>query len=565
VSKWRVGYLRVSSDEQKENKTIEAQRDALQKHFDVHSIKIDKFYTDDGVSGTIALASREPGGSALMRDAAAGLISEIYILNFKRLGRNLRDFLNLCHKLEKLGVHIVSITESVPEGPAGRMMMQMLGAFAELDRENILENTRRGLAHKAAAGGWTGGPVPFGYRVEGEKRDARLVKHEAYAKVVHRLFEMAAEGKSCQRLANYLNEEKVPTSRQNPGSIWRRNSVRIIITNPIYTGTRPWGCRQWVKVEDDADNTTKHLKMTPERVIESACPVIVTQDLWDQANAALKTNQLAAMAHGRRDYLLQGLIKCGICGSLYGGCGYAYRCNRRYGARRLRLNGAARERCPAPLVNRAEIEGTVWDLCEAYIANPGKAEAELKREMEAGTEPARRAADDLQKERDKLANTTRAQERARIQYQEGWATKEEHDRDMQRLAERRSAIEGRIAELRTRAAEPVARAEARNSVRSVLEQLRASLKGKYTPEQKRRVVEFLIPGVTVLRNGDYRIDISFHCDARSWLRSVMAAKFPAGEHHGPATTEAEARAGAKGLRIALEATRRPIGPPTASG
>jgi site-specific DNA recombinase len=251
----------------------------------------------------------------------AGQIDEIYIVNFKRLGRNLRDFLNLHHKLERLGVRVESITEPIPKGPAGRMMMQMLGAFAELDRENILENTRRGLAGKAANGGWTGGPVPFGYRVEGEERTARLVEHEVYGKLVLRLFEDAAEGKSCQALADYLNALGVPTSRQNPGSIWRPNSIRVILTNPIYMGVRQWGRRQWFKVEDEAGNETEHIRMTPERVIPSNCPQLVSPDLWEKANVALRKNQIVAMAHAKNEYLLRSLITCGICKSKYTGRG----------------------------------------------------------------------------------------------------------------------------------------------------------------------------------------------------------------------------------------------------
>ena len=547
----RVGYFRVSSDEQREKNTIEGQRSEVVKTCEGRGVKFDKIYEDDGVSGTIPLGKR-PFGGALLQDAVAGRIEEIYIWKFDRLGRNLRDFLNLHHRLDKLGVRVVSVTQPVPEGAAGRAHMQMLGAFAELDRANILETTRRGLVSKATAGGWTGGLVPFGYRVEGEQRDAKLVEHKVYGKVVLRLFEMAAAGKSGQDLANYLNAEGVSTSRQNPGSIWRPNSVRVIITNSTYTGTRRWGRRQWVKVEDEAGDTTMHLKMTPERVIEGKCPAIVTPELWETANAELRKHQIVAMAHPKNEYLLRGLMACDICGCKYTGRGTHYACIGRHCAKRL--YGNTRPPCPGRNVYRAEIERDVWDLCEAYIDNPGKAVAELEREMEAEAKPARRAADDLKKEQDNLAKITRAQERARIQYQEGSASKEEYDHDMQRLKERRSISEGRMAELLTRASEPEARAEARGTVRSVLEQLRASRNGKYTPEQKRQIVEFLIPGVTVLRNGDYKIDISFHCDARSWLRSVMAAKFPASEYRGPAATAVELAAGAKGLAVALQAT-----------
>ena len=74
-----------------------------------------------------------------LEDAAAGKIETIYIWKFDRLGRNLRDFLNQFDKLGRLGTEVESVTQPLPKGPVGRMLMQMLGSFAELDRANILE------------------------------------------------------------------------------------------------------------------------------------------------------------------------------------------------------------------------------------------------------------------------------------------------------------------------------------------------------------------------------------------------------------------------------------------
>src|ERR1019366_3234623 len=59
--KMKIAYLRVSSDEQRERQTIETQRAEVQKFCDKESVKLDKTYEDDGVSGTIPLARREPG------------------------------------------------------------------------------------------------------------------------------------------------------------------------------------------------------------------------------------------------------------------------------------------------------------------------------------------------------------------------------------------------------------------------------------------------------------------------------------------------------------------------
>jgi site-specific DNA recombinase len=499
VKKMKVGYVRVSSEEQREKKTIETQRIELQKACEARGVKLEKIYEDDGVSGTIPLGKR-PSGSALLQDAVAGRIEEIYIWKFDRLGRNLRDFLNLHHKLDKLGVYVESTTQPVPKGPAGRMMMQMLGAFAELDRENILENTRRGLAGKAARGGWTGGLPPFGYRKEGEKGAAVLVVDEeavpglkvSRAALGLRLFQDCASGKSCQVLADYLNALSVPTSRQNPGSIWRPNSVRVIITNPIYAGTRQWGRRQWVKVEDDAGNETVHLKMTPERVITTPCPPIVDEDLWQRANAALRENQITAMSHPKTPYLLRGLITCGICGLKFTGRGTHYACIGRHCAKRL--YGKTRPPCPAPTVSRAELDAAVWGDIDVFRAKPGSVRRELKQQIAAQHGKGRQVSDDIAELEASLAMKVMARQIGLRQLTRQRITEADYDKEIESIDRETDAIEKRLTELRKLSATDDANAIALGKAYSALEELP---RGELTFEQRRRAVEALVE-VTVM-------------------------------------------------------------------
>jgi site-specific DNA recombinase len=375
VNKWNVVYCRVSSQEQRENQTIAGQRSEVLRYCQARGIQIDKVYdADDGVSGTIRLDQR-PGGSQLLADAAAGRIERIIGWKIDRLGRGLRDYLNLKNRLARLGVSVTFTSQELPEGRQGLMMEQFLAMIAEQESLNIKENTCRGLEAKARAGGWTGGSVPLGYRVAGAKHEARLVLHELYAKVVRRLFELCADGKSCTDLVDYLNTEGIPTARQNTSSIWRPGSVHQILTNTIYTGTRQFRRRRWYREENDAGDIIRRIERTPQRVIEYAVPQIVDQDLFDRANQQLKARRNETLAHAKNQYLLRQKITCSVCGLKYTGSVKYYRCAGRHYARTLK----PRKPCTGLYLNRSEVEERIWNYIAGFIAFPGDILEELER------------------------------------------------------------------------------------------------------------------------------------------------------------------------------------------
>jgi site-specific DNA recombinase len=86
-----------------------------------------------------------------------------------RLARSVRGLAQILEDLDTAGVAFRSATEPFDTStPAGRMMAQMLGVFAEFERATIIDRVIAGMERKAAKGGWTTGPPPYGYRINGD-------------------------------------------------------------------------------------------------------------------------------------------------------------------------------------------------------------------------------------------------------------------------------------------------------------------------------------------------------------------------------------------------------------
>ena len=104
-----------------------------------------------------------------------------------------------------------------------------MASFAQLEGRLIHERLSHGKLEKAAAGGYTGGWIAYGYKWN--NGDIVVVKKQAA--VVRRIFKWRAEGKSIRGIARTLNKENVQTQR---GGKWAVSTLRRILRNPFYTG-----------------------------------------------------------------------------------------------------------------------------------------------------------------------------------------------------------------------------------------------------------------------------------------------------------------------------------------
>ena len=136
-----VAYARVSTDDQ----TCENQRRTILARY-----AVSKWFTDDGVSGAIA-ATERPSMAALLAYVREGDV--VIVAAIDRLGRNTIDVLCTVEALKAKGVSVVSMREGFDLAtPAGKLMLTMLAAVAELERENLKTRQLAGLERAKAEG-----------------------------------------------------------------------------------------------------------------------------------------------------------------------------------------------------------------------------------------------------------------------------------------------------------------------------------------------------------------------------------------------------------------------------
>lgn len=139
-----IGYVRVSTVEQND----ERQKEALEKY------NIDKWFVEK-VSGkdTNRIKLREMLDYCREGDT-------IYVHDFSRLARSTKDLLSIVELLEEKKVHLVSNKENLDSNTAtGKLMLTMIAAIAEFERQNLLERQREGIAIAKRKGRYKGGQV----------------------------------------------------------------------------------------------------------------------------------------------------------------------------------------------------------------------------------------------------------------------------------------------------------------------------------------------------------------------------------------------------------------------
>ncbi len=366
-------YARVSSDEQRDRHTVRNQRSALSRRLSSEpGLTVFKHYEDDGVSGTVPLEER-PSGGALVRDARARRFSQIWVVRSDRLGRDAFELLRIWRVFESIGVALRATDENIDDP----FYFDIHAVIAANERRKFLERSAEGMNRAASEGRYTGGIVPLGYTVSGDRGFRRLVPDDSpmwaglsAADVVRRIYHhLAVDGWTCPRIAAEFNSLGIPTSYCRDGrgvrgrrtqGLWRSGHIRNLVVNPVYRGILQYGRRS--------------SRPNGREVISASVTALVSEDVWNAALSTLKRNR-AFPRNSRHSYLLRSLIRCAVCGLTFCGTwarGPRYRCNGSMAQR-----GPLQGKCIGASIKGEKLEAAVWSDVSRFLTHPSELVDEL--------------------------------------------------------------------------------------------------------------------------------------------------------------------------------------------
>ncbi|MEX5712846.1 recombinase family protein [Parafrankia sp. FMc6] len=279
--------------------------------------------------------------------------------------------------------------------PVGRMLMQMLGMFAEFERAAMIERIRGALRAKSKKGGWRAGRPPYGYTTDSKK--LYLVPIVEEAAVVQKVFEMYVRDKHGSRvIAAALNAQGL---RTRTGRLWSHRAVGDILKNEVYTGKIYY---------DGVWHDAPHAP-------------IVDADTFKAANATrtTRTEERALRASNPARYELTGRIVCQRCNTAYVGTSAHgrtrhyryYTCHNRlrYGTTRC-----DNDRIPADALETAIIDSLVEVYADSKIF-----EAAVAAYHASTLEPAQDRSDELARLETQITSTRGKIRKYQLAFEDG--------------------------------------------------------------------------------------------------------------------------------------------------
>lgn len=300
--------------------SLEAQKEKLRRYAEFQELSVVREYSDEGKSGK-SIEGR-PEFQEMMNAVATGNENIDYVLVFKlsRFGRNAADVLSSLQLMQDYDVNLICVEDGIDSSKdSGKLMISVLSAVAEIERENILVQTMEGRKQKAREGKWNGGFAPYGYKlVDGELMiadDEADVIRVIYDKFIHTTMGAAT-------VAKYLNHSGYIKKKRQNGTLdaFTAHFVKIVLDNPIYCGKIAFGRRKTEKIQGTR-NQYHVVKQSEYPVYEGVHDGIISEEDWllaqeKRKRTGVKNPKIYSVDH---QHLLSGIVKCPVCGaSLYG-------------------------------------------------------------------------------------------------------------------------------------------------------------------------------------------------------------------------------------------------------
>ena len=389
-------YARVSSARQKQDETIVSQTEALRGHAATNRLDVPEewVFEDEGHSGATLI---RPALEQL-RDLVAGVgVDVVLCYSPDRLARKFAYQALLIEEFSRCGTRVEFVKGPRGDSPEDTLLVQFQGMFAEYEKAQILERSRRGKQHRARTGSvnvLSGAPFGYSYIKKSDHAGAAYTIVDAEAVLVTELFRRYAdEGASIAELARWLAEQGMPT--RTGKSRWDRSVIWGMLRNPAYAGTAVFG-KTMIVHESPGLNRRARLegRATPRAVkvvdrpredwLTIAVPALVTTETFERVQQRLVDNKRFAARNTKIPSLLQGMTACSGCGYAYYRTStrttnkkiFYYRC---LGSDDYRYEGG--RVCANKPVRADHLDHVVWEHITALLADPAMIRTEIDRRL----------------------------------------------------------------------------------------------------------------------------------------------------------------------------------------
>lgn len=319
-------YKRLSREDEKagenESMSIEHQGILLRQYAESHGFNVVEEYADDGYSGT---NFNRPDMQRMLEDAKSGKIDTIIVKDLSRFGRN---YIEVGQYIDYIfpayGIRFIAINDNVDTADRSSTamdMMPIMNVFNEWHAANTSKKIRAVFEASQRSGKYTNWNYSYGYKASDDENRTAIIDEEA-ATVVRRIYDLRLQGHSSRTIAQILTGDGIPNptkyftkldggkSDRNCSSLWFPNTVRWILSNPIYIG-------HTVQHKTTRVSYKNHKVVdVPENewiVKENAHEPIISKEIWDRVQATYNGTR------GRTDksnvvHPLSGLVVCPDCG-----------------------------------------------------------------------------------------------------------------------------------------------------------------------------------------------------------------------------------------------------------
>lgn len=307
------GYIRISTKKDSQLTSIDNQKRYLAEWAELNGYRLVRFYTDVK-SGAYAYLRNEM--LKLREDIKRGVVKGIVSKEISRTSRDIMDILELKRSLADQGAFFISIKENYDSRTDDDEFLLVIHAgLAQKERKTTSSRVKITQMLKAREGKTNVASPAFGYRLSEDRQ--HLEVNPDTAAVYHWIVDKFLEGWGQLKICRQLNRENIAAKR---GGRWSTNSVRTVLTNPVYLGITIYNATTLVR--DGSGRQRRVVRPESDWIIRhNTHEALITRERFDRIQEIIRERKEKGAKEWscEKKYLLSGLLYCGVCGGkIYG-------------------------------------------------------------------------------------------------------------------------------------------------------------------------------------------------------------------------------------------------------